>query len=73
MEEKKSYPTPRGSSATKAKAKYNAKAYDQMMVNVPKGMRSKIDDAAKALGYASRNELIIAALREKAAAGGMNL
>ena len=33
MEEEKKYPVPRGKAANKAKAKYNSKAYDQMMVN----------------------------------------
>ena len=65
MSEEKKYPTPRGAAANKAKAKYNAKTYDQMMVNVPKGFRAVIDDAAKAAGYKSRNEFIMAAIREK--------
>ena len=64
MSEKKSYPTPRGASANRAKAKYNSKAYDQMMVNVPKGQRAVIDEAAKKLGYKSRNEFILAAIQK---------
>lgn len=71
MEDKKSYPTPRGASANKAKAKYNAKAYDQMIVHLPKGKRSIIDEAAKALGYSSRNEFILSALKEKISAAGL--
>lgn len=65
MSEEKKYPTPRGSAANKAKAKYNAKAYDQMMVNVPKGQRAVIDAAAAEQGYKSRNEFIMAAIQEK--------
>lgn len=65
MSEEKKYPTPRGSAANKAKAKYNAKAYDQFLVTVPKGDKEKIAAAAKAAGYKSRNEFIMAAIREK--------
>ena len=68
MTEQKKYPTPRGAAANKAKAKYNAKAYDQMMVNVPKGQRAVIDEAARKLGYRSRNEFIMAAINEKMSA-----
>lgn len=63
MEGEKKYPTPRGASANRAKAKYNAKAYDQMMVNVPKGFRAEIDAAAASLGFKSRNEFIMEAIR----------
>ena len=65
MEEEKKYPVPRGAAANKAKAKYNSKAYDQMMVNVPKGQRAVIDAAAAEQGYKSRNEFIMAAIQEK--------
>lgn len=65
MEEEKKYPVPRGKAANKAKAKYNSKAYDQMMVNVPKGQRAVIDAAATEQGYKSRNEFIMAAIKEK--------
>jgi metal-responsive CopG/Arc/MetJ family transcriptional regulator len=54
-----------GTSATRAKNKYNAKAYDQFRVLVPKGDREKIDRAAKEQGYKSRNEFVIAAIWEK--------
>lgn len=54
-----------GTAATKAKNKYNAKAYDQFRVLVPKGEREKIDQAAKEQGYKSRNEFVIAAIWEK--------
>lgn len=65
MEDGRKYPTPRGASANKAKAKYNAKAYDQIVVNVPKGERAAIDEVIVRLGYKSRNEFITAAIREK--------
>ena len=65
MADEKKYPTPRGAAASKAKAKYNAKSYDQVMVYVPKGQRAIIDEAAKSLGYKSRNEFMLAAINEK--------
>ena len=51
-----------GTSATKAKNKYNAKAYDNFLVVVPKEKKAEIDARAKALGYKSRNEFILAAI-----------
>ena len=53
-----------GTPATKAKNKYNAKAYDQFLVTVPTGQK-----AAKKQGYKSRNEFIVAAIEEKKARG----
>ena len=64
MEENK-YPTPRGKSATKAKAKYNAKAYDQFLITVPKGYKDAITDAAASLGFKSRNDFIVSLIKEK--------
>ena len=40
-----------GTAATKAKNKYNAKAYDQFLVTVPAGEKAEIDKAAKEQGY----------------------
>lgn len=54
-----------GTAATKAKNKYNAKAYDQFLVTVPAGEKAEIDKAAKEQGYKSRNEFVVAAIREK--------
>jgi hypothetical protein len=54
-----------GSSATRAKNKYNAKAYDRFSVTVPKGKKTEIDKLAQELGYTSRNEFIIAAINDK--------
>lgn len=64
MEEKK-YPTPRGAAANKAKANYNAKAYDQFLITVPKGYKDKITKAATDLGFKSRNEFIVSLIREQ--------
>jgi len=61
MENKASYPTPRGEAANKAKAKYNAKAYDQFLVTVPKGFKDKISEAAARAGK-SRNAFIVDAI-----------
>lgn len=51
-----------GTSATRAKNKYNAKAYDRISVVVPKGYRDEVDKLSRELGYKSRNEFIIAAI-----------
>jgi len=63
MEEKKSYSTPRGAAATRAKAKYNAKAYDAIRVTVPKGFKDEITAYAEKAGYKSRNDFIVKAIR----------
>lgn len=73
MDEKKSFPTPRGAAANKAKAKYNAKTYDQILVYVPKGTRAKIDESASLLGFSSRNEFIMNAIRDKLDSCGISL
>jgi uncharacterized protein (DUF1778 family) len=54
-----------GTPATRAKNKYNAKAYDQFLVTVPIGEKAEIDRAAKEQGYSSRNEFVVAAINEK--------
>lgn len=54
-----------GKPSTKAKNKYNAKAYDQFLVTVPTGEKAEIDKAAKEQGYSSRNEFVVAAINEK--------
>lgn len=58
-----------GKPATKAKNKYNAKAYDQFLVTVPTGEKVEIDKVAKEQGYKSRNEFVVAAIEEKKARG----
>lgn len=66
MENKnKKYPTPRGASATAAKRKYNAKAYDRFELSLPKGMKEKIDEVAETLGYKSRRSFILDIIAEK--------
>ena len=42
-----------GTPATKAKNKYNAKAYDQFLVTVPTGQKAEIDKEAKKQGIYS--------------------
>ena len=61
MEEDKKNAT----AATRAKQKYNAKAYDQFLVVVPKGQKGEIDRYVKEQGYKSRNEFILSAIKEK--------
>ena len=63
--EDKTYPTPRGAAANKAKARYNAKAYDVFQVVLPKGSKDKLAETAVQFGYRSRNEFIVAAINEK--------
>lgn len=53
-----------GTSATRAKNKYNSANYDRLYPYVPKGRKQIYEAAAKALGL-SLNEFIIAALDEK--------
>lgn len=54
-----------GKASTRAKNKYNAKAYDQFLVTVPAGHKEIINAAAKKQGYSSRNEFIVKAINEK--------
>lgn len=54
-----------GTAQTRAKNKYNAKAYDQILVTLPKGEKHTIDAFVAAHSYKSRNEFIVAAIREK--------
>ena len=44
---------------------YNKQKYDRITIMVPKGMKDELDAAAKAAGFKSRNEFIMAAIREK--------
>ena len=52
-------------SRTKSKRKYNSKKYDQFLVTVPKGQQEEITKEAEKQGYKSRNEYVVAAIREK--------
>lgn len=56
---------PSGKASTRAKNKYNAKAYDQFLITVPAGQKEVINTAAKKQGYNSRNEFIVKAINEK--------
>lgn len=62
----------KGTSATKAKNKYNATAYDRLYPYVPKGKKAVFEAAAKASGAASLNEFIIAAIEEKIEREGLS-
>lgn len=53
-----------GTSATRAKDKYNSKSYDEVKIRVNKGGRDEIDAAAERAGM-SRNAFILEAIAEK--------
>ena len=53
----------KGTSATRAKNKYNAKAYDHVHVTLYKGKKEAIDAIYKERGFSSRNEFIQAAIK----------
>lgn len=53
------------SSRTKSKNKYNLKNYDRFNVVLPKGQLKTLDDTIKQLGYKSRNEFVLSAIKEK--------
>lgn len=61
MEDKK------GTPATRAKNKFNAKAYDRLYPFVQKGKKATYIQAAEAGGYASLNDFIETVLDKKAA------
>lgn len=54
----------KGTSATRAKNKYNAANYDRLYPYVPKGRKAVYEEAAKAAGV-SLNDFVITALEEK--------
>ena len=62
-EEKKKWTVPRGPAATRAKNEYTRKHYDRAEMILPKGVKAKIEAAAKKQGM-SRNEYILAAVKE---------
>ena len=49
--EKKTYPTPRGDAANRAKQKYNRKSYDRMELILPKGKKDELKEFAKMNGW----------------------
>lgn len=64
MEEKKAYPIPRGPAATKAKNKHRNANYDRGELVLPKGMKAKVQEAAKEAGL-SFNGYVEEAIKEK--------
>lgn len=52
-------------NATKYKNDFQKEKYDRIIVNVPKGQKSIIDEQAKKKGYKSLNSFIIDAINEK--------
>lgn len=56
-----------GTAATKAKNKYNAKAYDRLYPYVKAGKKEIYDKAWRAGGYESLNSFIESALDDAAA------
>ncbi|WP_342421889.1 transcriptional regulator [Paenibacillus sp. FSL E2-0178] len=59
-------PERKGTSATRAKNKYNAANYDRLYPYVQKGRKEIYEAAAKAAGV-SLNDYIISAIEEKLA------
>lgn len=55
-----------GTSATKAKNKWNKNNYDSfLLTSIPKGKAEEWTKISKELGYKSRNQMIILAVEEK--------
>ena len=54
-----------GKTSSAVKNRYNAKAYDQLPVRVPKGRKATVEELAKAKGE-SVNGMINRLLREEA-------
>lgn len=52
-----------GKTSTEAKNRYNAKAYDQIPLRVPKGQKEVIQEHAKSQGE-STNAFIIRAIKQ---------
>ncbi len=63
-EEKKKYSIPRGPAATRAKNKHRNANYDRGELALPKGMKAKVQEAAKAAGL-SFNGYVETAIKEK--------
>lgn len=51
--------------SVKYKNDFNRQNYDMVTVTMPKGFKEELTAAAKAAGFKSRNEFIMAAIREK--------
>ena len=52
-------------NATKYKNDFQKEKYDRIIVNVPKGQKSVIDEVAKQKGYKSLNAFVVDAINEK--------
>ena len=52
-------------NATKYKNDFQKEKYDRIIVNVPKGQKIIIDEAAKKKGYKSLNAFVVDAINEK--------
>lgn len=63
-EEKKKYSIPRGPAATKAKNKHRNANYDRGELALPKGMKAKVQEAARDAGL-SFNGYVETAIKEK--------
>jgi hypothetical protein len=61
-------PDKKGTSATRAKNKWNSENYDRIYPYVKKGKKAVYLEAVKAGGYESLNDFIESAADEKAAA-----
>lgn len=54
-----------GTSATRAKDRYNNANYDEVKVRVPKGYRDELTKLVTGAGYEDRSKFILDAIREK--------
>lgn len=50
---------------TKYKNDFQKEKYDRIIVNVPKGQKETIEEAAKVRGYKSLNAFVVDAINEK--------
>lgn len=64
QEEKKKWNIPRGVAANRAKQKYKEENYDRGEMVLPKGMKARVKDAAKAQGQ-SFNRYVEQAIKER--------
>lgn len=54
-----------GTSATRAKNRYNNANYDEVKIRVPKGYRDELTKLVTEAGYGDRSKFILDAIREK--------
>lgn len=47
---------------SQVKDRYNKKAYDQILLRLPKGKKDLVKEKSESLGYKSVNEFIVAAV-----------